>query len=60
MKLEELRIKKHWSKAELHRKSGVSLPIISMIEKGYKKYNKLTIQKLADALGVDVKEIENE
>ena len=60
MKLEELRIKKHLSKAALHRKSDVSLTMITMIEKGYTKASKVIKQKLADALEVDVKELENE
>ena len=34
--------------------------MIKMIEKGYENYKRVTIWKLANALGVDAKEIENE
>lgn len=44
---------------ELSRESGVSRWLINMIEKkGYKKAKPETKKKLANALGVDVKEIE--
>ena len=57
MKLEEIRIKKHLTKAELHRKSDVSVTMIRMIEKGYSKASKVIKQKLADALEVDIKDL---
>lgn len=45
--------------AELSRESGVSRWLINMIEKkNYKKAKPETKKKLANALGVDVKEIE--
>lgn len=60
MKLKEVRNKKGMTITELARESGVSRYMIIMIEKGYKDYKRVTIWKLANALGVDAKEIENE
>lgn len=60
MKLKEVRNKKGMTITELARESGVSRYMIIMIEKGYKNYKRVTIWKLANALGVEAKEIENE
>lgn len=57
--LKEVREKMGVTIVELSRKSGVSRWMIYKIEnKGYKNYKNVTLNKLANALGVDVKEIE--
>ena len=57
--LKEVREKMGVTIVELSRKSGVSRCMIYKIEnKGYKNYKNVTLNKLANALGVDVKEIE--
>lgn len=60
MNLKEVRQQKGYTIAELSRVTGVSKGMISLIEKGYKSYKRVTIWKLANALGVEAKEIENE
>jgi transcriptional regulator with XRE-family HTH domain len=60
MKLKEVMEKKGVTNEELSKQSGVSKYMIIMIKKGYKSYKRVTIWKLANALGVDAKEIENE
>lgn len=60
MKLKEVRNRKGMTIAELSQASGVSRHMIIMIEKGYKGYKRVTIWKIANALGVEAKEIENE
>lgn len=57
--LKEVRERKGVTIVELARKSGVSRWMIHKIEsKGYKNYKNVTLNKLANALGVDVKEIQ--
>lgn len=60
MKLKEIRQQKGFTISELSNITGVSKNMICLIEKGYKNYKRVTIWKLANALGVDAKEIENE
>lgn len=60
MKLKEVMEKKGVTNEELSKQSGVSKYMIIMIKKGYKNYKRVTIWKLANALGVDAKEIEND
>lgn len=60
MKLKEIRQQKGFTIVELSKATGVSRGMITMIENGYKGYKKTTIWKLANALEVDAKEIENE
>jgi transcriptional regulator with XRE-family HTH domain len=59
-KLQQVRERKGFTKKQLCEVSGVSVPMISLIEKGYKDYKRATIWKLANALGVDAKDIEEE
>lgn len=59
-KLQQVRERKGLTKKQLCEVSGVSVPMISLIEKGYKEYKRSTIWKLANALGVDAKDIEEE
>lgn len=60
MKLKDIRQRKGLTIKELAKLSGVSYTMISMIEKGYSDYSRVTIWKLANALEVDAEEIENE
>lgn len=60
MNLKETMEKKGWTNEELSKASGVSKYMIIMIKKGYKNYKRATIWKIANALGVDAKEIEND
>jgi transcriptional regulator with XRE-family HTH domain len=60
MNLKAIRNKKGMTINELSKTSGVSNYMIIMIEKGYNKYKRVTLWKLANALGVDAKEIEND
>ena len=60
MNLKEVMEKKGFTNEELSKQSGVSRYMIIMIKKGYKNYKRATIWKLANALGVDAEEIENE
>ena len=56
--LREVRERKGVTIVELARRSGVSRWMIHKIEsKGYKNNKNVTLNKLANALGVDVKEI---
>ena len=59
-KLQQIRERKGFTKKQLCEVSGVSIPMISLIEKGYKEYKRSTIWKLANALGVEAKDIEEE
>lgn len=59
-KLQRVRERKGLTKKQLCELSGVSYPMISLIEKGYKEYKRVTIWKLANALGVEAKDIEEE
>lgn len=56
--LKEVMERKGMTRKELSRLSGVSYQMIWLIERGYKDYKRVTIWKLANALGVDAKEIE--
>lgn len=60
MNLKKIMDRKGLTILELHKLSGVSKNMIIRIRKGYKKYKPVTLWKLANALGVDAKEIENE
>jgi transcriptional regulator with XRE-family HTH domain len=56
--LREWRIRKLWSQAELARRSGVAVRTIVSIEAGAKMPRLLTMRRLADALEVDWREID--
>lgn len=60
MKLEEIQSRAGLTNKELSQISGVSLSMIKLIKNGYKDYKRATIWKLANALGVEAKEIEEE
>ncbi|MEK4433098.1 helix-turn-helix transcriptional regulator [Paenibacillus sp. FSL M7-0802] len=60
-KLKKKRKEKGWTQLELSEKSGVPQPTISQIEKGNRKYpTHENIRKLAKALEVDIRELEDE
>lgn len=55
------RMERGWTQQELSEKSGVPQPTISQIEQGNRKYpTHRNIQKIAKALGVDIKELDDE
>ena len=59
-KLKTARLKVGLSQSQLAEKSGVSVRMIQYYEQGVKDINKaavITVLKLADALGVDVREL---
>jgi transcriptional regulator with XRE-family HTH domain len=58
--LKKLRLKKHISQEKLAELSGVSRTTIIAIEKCKHPYQPLTLQKLADALGVEPIEVDND
>lgn len=58
-KLKYLRLKKLLTQARLAEVSGVSRTTIVAIEKGQHSSQPLTLHKLANALGVDPKEIDD-
>jgi transcriptional regulator with XRE-family HTH domain len=58
--LRKLRLKKHLSQEKLAEISGVSRTTIIAIEKGKHPFQPLTLQKVADALGVDPTEVNND
>jgi transcriptional regulator with XRE-family HTH domain len=58
--LKELRTRKYLSKRQLALKAGVNSATISRIEKGIHRPNDVTLQKLADALGIKPEEIKFE
>ncbi len=55
--LREVRLSKLWSQRELARRSGVAERTIVSIEKGQRPPRLVTMRKLADALGVDWREV---
>lgn len=57
--LRELRLNKLWSQAKLAKLSGVSRTTIVAIENNQHAPQPLTIHKLAKALGVDPREIDD-
>lgn len=60
-KLKKKRKEKGWTQLKLSEKSGVPQPTISQIEKGNRKYpTHENIRKLAKALEVDIRELEDE
>ncbi|MFN8678795.1 MAG: helix-turn-helix transcriptional regulator [Thermomicrobiales bacterium] len=56
--LREWRIRKLWSQAELAQRSGVAVRTIVSIEAGAKMPRLLTMRRLAEALEVDWREID--
>lgn len=55
------RMERGWTQQELSEKSGVPQPTISQIEQGNRKHpTHRNIQKIAKALGVDIKELDDE
>lgn len=53
----ELRTAKGWTQIKLSETSGISIPEISEIEKGNRKPQASTLQKLAVALECDLGEL---
>ena len=58
--LRKLRLKKHLSQDKLAELSGVSRTTIIAMEKGKHPFQPLTLQKVADALGVEPNEVDND
>src|SRR5215213_9901882 len=56
-KLEKIRLEKGFSQRALAEKSGVSSATVYELENWRRKPNPSTLRKLAEALGVEVKEI---
>lgn len=55
------RMERGWTQQELSKISGVPQPTISQIEQGNRKYpTHRNIQKIAKALGVDIKELDGD
>ena len=59
-KLRKLRLKRHLSQEKLAELSGVSRTTIIAMEKGKHPFQPLTLQKLADALGVEPNEVDDD
>ena len=59
-KLRNLRLKRHLSQEKLAELSGVSRTTIIAMEKGKHPFQPLTLQKLADALGVEPNEVDDD
>ena len=57
VRLREVREELGFSQKELSDKSGIALSTISGIEVGKHKARPATLRKLADAMGVDIREI---
>jgi len=57
VRLKEVREELGFSQKELSDKSGIALSTISGIEVGKHKARPATLRKLADAMGVDIREI---
>ena len=57
VRLKEVREELGFSQKELSDKSGIALSTISGIELGKHKARPTTLRKLADAMGVDIREI---
>lgn len=57
-KIKLLRVKKEWSQEQLAAKAGIKQSHVSRLEGGIHTPSDLTIQKLADALGVHPGEID--
>jgi transcriptional regulator with XRE-family HTH domain len=55
--LQALRIKRGLSQEQLAERSGLSTITISFIEQGRRKPQLKTLEKIADALGVRVKDL---
>jgi transcriptional regulator with XRE-family HTH domain len=55
--LKEVRLSKLWSQRELARRSGVAERTIVAIEQGDRTPRLVTMRKLAEALGVDWREV---
>lgn len=56
-KLQKVRKEKGWTQEKLAEKVGVSTTWIGYIETGYRRPNLKMIYKIANALGVKVKDI---
>lgn len=56
----KLRLKKHLSQDKLAELSGVSRTTIIAMEKGKHPFQPLTLQKVADALGVEPNKVDND
>jgi transcriptional regulator with XRE-family HTH domain len=57
-KLQDARLAKFWSRTELARTSGINRDHIGRLERGYEGESRPpTVRKLAEALGVDPREL---
>ena len=57
-KLQDARLAKFWSRDELAKASGINRDHIGRLERGYEGESRPpTIRKLAEALGVDPREL---
>lgn len=57
MKLRQVRRKHAWSQRDLARESGISQDTITRLETGQREAQPRTLRRLADALGVEPKEL---
>ena len=57
VRLREVREELGYSQKELSEKTGVALSTISGIETGKHKARPATLRKLAEAMGVDIREV---
>jgi transcriptional regulator with XRE-family HTH domain len=57
-KLKELRLKRHLTQQQLAEKAEITQTTINRLEARHHKPSDLTLQRLADALGVEPHEIE--
>tara|TARA_Y100000114_G_C11629074_1_gene263512 strand:- start:36 stop:410 length:375 start_codon:yes stop_codon:yes gene_type:complete len=58
-KISQLRRERKWTQSELAERAGITQNQVSRIEKGKTRPRGSTIQGLADALGVDPEDLEN-
>ena len=56
-KVKQLRKAKELSQEDLAEKSGLNRPYISAIEQGKRNVSLEVIEKLAEALGIEIKEL---
>lgn len=53
-----LREQRGWRQADLAAATGLSRPFVSQIESGEREPSEITVQAIADALGVEVAELQ--
>jgi len=57
IRLKQLRKRKGWSQDQLARKAGLNSSYVGRIERAERNVSLEVIQKLAEALGVEIKEL---